>query len=182
MESVLGAGEEIRTLNFLLGKPTVDRFISFLKARKWLTVSVIIWLHEALYRFLKSVTMTVPVNTVSKKHIITLLGEYKDKRWRRHGLYRALETFFKWESAEYRFDNPMFRIAAPKTPHVILHTIIPQDAERLIQSATDGRNKAINALLPDSGLRRTELANIDVADLDMVHRRIKVFGKGNKSG
>ena len=59
--------------------------------------------------------MTVPANNVTKEHIIGLLAEYEDKPWRRHGLYRALSTYFKWASAECGFDNPMVTISAPQT-------------------------------------------------------------------
>jgi len=126
--------------------------------------------------------VTIPVNKVSKEHIIGLLAEYEDKPWRRHGLYRALNTFFKWASAEYGFENPMVSITAPKTPDVMLYTITPQNTERLIEAASDSRTKAIIALLADSGVRRTEMANIEVGDLDLEHNRIKVSGKGNKEG
>ena len=179
-DTFVGAGEEIRTLDFLLGKRPIDTFISFRKATKGLTASGEKWLREGLYRFLEFVT--VPVNTVSKEHIIGLLAEYEDKPWRRHGLYRALKTFFKWASVEYDFANPMVSIPAPKTPDVILHTMTPNDTEKLIEAATDSRTKAIIALLADSGVRRTEMANIEVSDLDLAIKRIKVMGKGNKEG
>lgn len=164
----------------MLGKPAVDTFIRFRKATKGLTASGESWLREGLYRFLKSVTTSV--NRVSKEDIVGLLSEYEDKPWRRHGLYRALKTFFKWASAEYGFENPMISIPSPKTPDVILHTMTPQDTERLIETANDTKTKAIIALLADSGVRRTEMANIEVADLDLQHRRIKVLGKGGKEG
>ena len=177
---LFGAGDEIRTHDFLLGKPSVDTFINFRKATKGLTVSGEKWLREALYRFLKSVT--IPVNTVTKEHIIGLLAEYEDKPWRRHGLYRALNSFFKWASAEFGFDNPMLSIPAPKTPDVILHTMTPENTEQLIKASSDSRTKAIVALLADSGVRRTEMSNIGLEDLDLENNRIKVSGKGDKEG
>jgi len=155
---MFGADDEIRTHEFSLGKHPVDTFVNARKATKGLTASGGKWLRESLYRFLKSVT--VPVNNVTKEHIIGLLAEYEDKPWRRHGLYRALSTYFKWASAECGFDNPMVTISAPQTPDVILHTMSPENTERMIEASRDSRTKAIIALLADFGVRCTEMANI----------------------
>jgi integrase len=123
-----------------------------------------------------------PVNEVTKEHLIRFLSRYEGKPWRRHGLYRALKTFFKWACLEYHFENPMAGIAAPKTPDLVLHTITPGDVGRLIEAAGNLRNKTMIALLADSGVRRSELAGIQVANVDLDRCRIKVAGKGGKEG
>jgi len=76
----------------------------------------------------------------------------------------------------------MTGIPAPKLPDVVLHTTTPADVDRLIQEANTSRDKAIIALLADSGARRSELASIEITDIDLENYRIKVLGKGNKEG
>jgi len=44
------------------------------------------------------------------------------------------------------------------------------------------RNKAMLLLFIDSGLRRAEMANLRLSDLDLESRRVRVIGKGNKVG
>jgi integrase len=44
------------------------------------------------------------------------------------------------------------------------------------------RNRAMLLLFIDSGLRRAELANVRLGDLDLESRRVRVVGKGNKVG
>jgi site-specific recombinase XerD len=44
------------------------------------------------------------------------------------------------------------------------------------------RNKAMLLLFIDSGLRRAEMANLRLSDLDLEDRRVRVLGKGNKIG
>ena len=44
------------------------------------------------------------------------------------------------------------------------------------------RNKAMLLLFVDSGLRRGEMANIRLSDLDLEGRRVRILGKGNKQG
>ena len=153
-------------------------FVNTRKATKGLTPSGEKWLIEALHTFSKAIPN--PVNEVTKEHLINFMGDYQDKPWRRHGLYRALKTFFKWVSTEYGFDNPMASIAPPKTPDPVLHTITPDDVDRLIAATDSCRNKAIIALLADSGVRRSELAAIRLSDVELDRHRIKVSGKGGK--
>ena len=155
-------------------------FVNTRKATKGLTPSGEKWLIEALLTFSKAIPN--PVDEVTKEHVINFMANYQDKPWRRHGLYRALKTFFRWASSEYGFDNPMASIAAPKTPDVILHTITPDDVGRLIAATENFRNKAIIAFLADSGVRRSELACIQLSDVELDRNRIKVSGKGGKGG
>ena len=44
------------------------------------------------------------------------------------------------------------------------------------------RNKAMLLLFIDSGLRRAEMVNLSLSDLDLDSRRVRVLGKGNKIG
>jgi len=44
------------------------------------------------------------------------------------------------------------------------------------------RNQGMLLLFVDSGLRRAELANLRLSDLDLESRRVQVLGKGNKIG
>jgi integrase/recombinase XerC len=158
----------------------METFITFKKATKGLTASGEKWLRVSLGPFLT--WLPVPVEATTKSHIIAFLGQYQDRPWRRHSFYRAFKTFYKWAAEEYHFITPMIGIPAPKTPDVVLHTTTPADVERLIEAVDNARGKALIALLADSGARRTELADIEVVDLDLARCRIKVMGKGNKEG
>ncbi|GAJ12216.1 unnamed protein product, partial [marine sediment metagenome] len=44
------------------------------------------------------------------------------------------------------------------------------------------RNKAMLLLFVDSGLRRAEMVNLRLSDLDLDSKRVRVIGKGNKIG
>ena len=91
-------------------------------------------------------------------------------------------------SITYEMPNPFIDrfgnliIAPPKTPNKVLYTITPDVVGTLIAAASCLRDKAMVSLLADSGVRRSEIASIDVTDLDLERRRIKVLGKGGKEG
>ena len=63
-----------------------------------------------------------------------------------------------------------------------MYTISPVSVKALIEATDSLRDKALIALLADSGARRSEIANITVQELDLENRRIKVAGKGGKEG
>ena len=113
---------------------------------------------------------------------------YDAKPWRKHSFYRALRSFWKWVSINHEQPNPFIDrfgnlvIDAPKTPNDILYTITPDTVKLLIAAVCTTRDKAIISLLADSGVRRGELTSIQVRDVDLERRRIKVQGKGGKEG
>jgi len=106
----------------------------------------------------------------------------------KHAYYRALSVFYNWlYSPMSGFnlstkDNPITFVEAPKRPRFILPSLSAEEVESLINRAHGIRDKAIIALLVESGLRVTELTNIHENDIDWDSRIIKVMGKGNKEG
>jgi integrase/recombinase XerC len=106
----------------------------------------------------------------------------------KHAYYRALRAFYNWlysRKSSYDLnaqDNPMLLVESPKVERKILPSLTPEQLDHLIDQAECTRDKAIISLFADSGLRLSELANIDLANIDWQHRLIKVTCKGNKEG
>ncbi len=73
-------------------------------------------------------------------------------------------------------------VEALKVGKRILPSLIPEQLDYLIEQADNLRDKAIISLFADSGLRLSELANINPNNIDWQHRLIKVICKGNKEG
>ena len=106
----------------------------------------------------------------------------------KHAYFRAMRAFYNWlYSPKSGFDlkhreNPMTWVEAPKVPKVILPSLSKEQVELLIEKTHDTRGKAIIALLTESGLRLSELAYIEMCDIDWQNRIIKTVGKCNKEG
>ena len=81
--------------------------------------------------------------------------------------------------------NPAADIRAPKAGKRLPKTLdVDQVASLLARKPTDplsSRDLAILELLYSSGLRLAELAGLDVADLDLADRTVRVLGKGSKT-
>jgi integrase/recombinase XerC len=98
----------------------------------------------------------------------------------------ALRGFFNYLIRERAMDaNPAADIRAPKAPKRLPKTLdVDQVASLLERRAPDPlsrRDLAIMELLYSSGLRLAELAGLDVTDLDLADRTVRVTGKGSKT-
>jgi integrase/recombinase XerC len=98
----------------------------------------------------------------------------------------ALRGFFNYLIREKVIDsNPAADIRAPKAARRLPKTLdVDQVATLLNLPAKDAlarRDLAMLELLYSSGLRLSELAGLDVADLDLADRTVRVLGKGAKT-
>ncbi len=98
----------------------------------------------------------------------------------------ALRSFFNYLLRENALrTNPAFDVAAPKAKKRLPNTIDADQMARLLSFRTDEhlgiRDKAIMELFYSSGLRLSELAGLDVPDIDLADRTVRVLGKGSKT-
>lgn len=94
--------------------------------------------------------------------------------------FSYLQAFFKWlVLQDLRTDNPMLKLAAPKTPQRSPRPVTDSGLQRLI--ALDGvhrRTKVMILLAALAGLRVSEIAKVRGEDID--GDRIYITGKGGK--
>ncbi len=81
--------------------------------------------------------------------------------------------------------NPAQGVRAPKSPRRLPQTLDADQMARLLELPAGGgliaRDRALMELLYSSGLRLAELVGLDVGDLDLKDRTVRVLGKGRKS-
>lgn len=81
--------------------------------------------------------------------------------------------------------NPAVDVTAPKAKKRLPATIDVDQMARLLSFRTDEemsvRDKAIMELFYSSGLRLSELVGLDVLDIDLADRTVRVLGKGSKA-
>ncbi|WP_376797250.1 tyrosine-type recombinase/integrase [Thermogemmatispora sp.] len=97
-----------------------------------------------------------------------------------------IKAFFRWCHEERLLDSdPSGRLRKPKLEKRVKLTLRPEQVEALLGacdvSTRDGlRDYAIVAVLLDTGIRVSELVGLELSDLDLRHRCLKVRGKGRK--
>lgn len=100
--------------------------------------------------------------------------------------FRALRVFWGWAVEEGEVEtSPMARMKQPIVPLEPPAVLTETDIRRLL-AACEGkdyqarRDMALVRLLVDTGMRRSELAYLRVADVDLVDQTAHVMGKGRK--
>ena len=98
----------------------------------------------------------------------------------------ALRSFFKYLMREGRVEaNPARGVATPKRENHLPSVMQPSDVASLMEqpdldAPLGMRDRAWLELLYASGLRISELVAIDLDDIDLRARLVKVHGKGSK--
>lgn len=100
--------------------------------------------------------------------------------------YQRLKAFLNWLVNEEHIEkNPMRNIKPPRLPKRIVRPFSEEDIRNLLLLCSgnrflDLRNRAIILLFLDTGLRLSELAGIQLVDIDFDRETIPVMGKGAK--
>ena len=144
----------------------IERLCSFL-VQNSIEVSPIKITEETVQQFIYSVSKEV--NARSQARMIS-----------------GLKSFFSYLIFEdYRNDNPLELLEAPRIGRKLPDTLAIQDIDNLIAaidlSSNEGeRNRAMLETLYGCGLRVSELVNLKISDLFFEEGFIKITGKGNK--
>ena len=107
--------------------------------------------------------------------------------------FSALRSFYQFLTARKRLrHNPVREVQLPKIEKKLPLVLTRQQVEELLTAPTRETKKrsapvwmplrdvAIMELFYSSGLRLSELAALDVADVDLYTESLRVFGKGRK--
>lgn len=92
-----------------------------------------------------------------------------------------LMSFFKWlQAEEIIIRNPMDRIGVVKAEKKVIETLSDEECEMIRCACDNERDLAIIDLLSGSGMRVSELTNLNIQDVDFEKGEVIVFGKGAK--
>ncbi|MDR0795884.1 MAG: tyrosine-type recombinase/integrase [Tannerella sp.] len=99
----------------------------------------------------------------------------------------SLKSYFKYLIKQGEMvNNPMRLVTGPKTSRVLPYFVKAKEMGRLLDSDAFGddfegvRDRLILEMLYETGIRRSELLHIKLADVDFELQLIKVTGKRNK--
>jgi integrase/recombinase XerC len=98
----------------------------------------------------------------------------------------AVRSFYQYLQREgCAAHNPAHEVRAPRGKRPLPATLDADQMGRLlafsVHDAISSRDKAIMELLYSSGLRVSELVGLDLSQLDLLDRTVRVIGKGNKT-
>ena len=160
----------------------IDKFIA--SRREGLSIRTI----EDTYRCYLNLSREVIGFDVTGQDVQRFLATRQCSNGGRRAYHCVLRNFYNWlYSHKSGFnlnaqDNPMLCVETPKVEKRVLPSLTQEELDYVIEQAKCVRDKAIISLFADSGLRLTELANINPQNIDCQRRVIKVKCKGNREG
>ena len=143
---------------------------------------------EQFVRFLERKGMPTDPTKITREYVESFIAELLEK-WKpatANNRYRGLQRYFKWlvDEGEIK-ESPMVKMKPPRIPEQP-PDVLTDDQIKALFKACDGReyvdrrDTAIIRLLLDCGLRRSELANLTLDDLDLDNQTVTVVGKGSR--
>lgn len=132
-----------------------------------------------------------PLSEVNTASIRSYLASLKDRGLKKTTVaihHRVLQALFNWLVEEgYLKRAPTDRISSPRTPKKFPYVLDDQQVSTLLNLAkakskswVGYRNYTIVVTFLDVGLRLNELINLELGDLSIPNRSLKVHGKGAK--
>ncbi len=166
----------------------VDEFLNYLEYEKNFSKHTIINYRKDLdnfYSYLKEKN----IKDVDVDFIRGYLKELYDKKYSPSSISRkvsSLKSYFKYLEAENQIkNNPMTLISNPKKQKKLPNFLNYNDLEKLLntpdQDTEEGiRDLLILEVLYSTGIRVSELVNIEIKNINFIENKILVLGKGNK--
>lgn len=168
-------------------------FLQYLTHEKRFSKHTIKAYEKDLDQFLEYVQEECGLPTVAeashhhiRSFIVHLIGEGRQARTVNRKL-STLKAYFRFMVKRgYLNADPTLKVSAPKLPKRLPAAIQQEALQRLFTEIAFGvdyqgqRDKMILELLYATGMRRSELIQLSVADVDLAKRQLLVRGKGSK--
>ena len=142
-----------------------------------------------LFEYLAESAPDISLANINRWHVESYLLQVRNKGNSPAYLksnFVILRTFFKWCLQENLIQiHPMRNMNPPKLPKVAKPFLSEEQRDQLLSICPPtlfigARNAAVVWLLWTTGMRLSEMANLQLKDLDWNSGKIKVFGKGSR--
>lgn len=144
---------------------------------------------ERFADFLDASGMPTAADAIHREHVEAFIAHLLErfKPATASNRYRALQSFFGWLVEEGEITvSPMRNMHPPIVPETPVAVVDEDSLKRLLKLVDKGRDfdsrrdAAILRLFIDTGMRRQELARLNLADLDLEQNVALVLGKGRR--
>jgi len=178
-------------------QPQIHQFLQYLRFEKRSSPNTVISYQndlEQFFAFLASQFDAPPVTAITAAFVRSWLAELKGDKLTGKSINRkisSLKSFFKFMVKQGVIQQtPMTVIVSPKTSKRLpafvadkdIKTLFDDDGtKKLFEDTWEGKmEKLILLLFYSTGMRLSELVNLQEGQLDVHNSHIKVLGKGNK--
>ncbi len=176
--------------------PYVDRFLDYLQLEKNVSVHTLESYQRDLFQgidffshSLRKKDFELQPGDISYQLIRAYLAKLHREKLARSSINRKLagwRSFYKYLSREELIkDNPFSRISYLRLEKRLPSFLFEDECKALVEAPSRNsplglRDRALLETLYASGMRVSELVNLNLSDLDLASRYLKLMGKGNK--
>ena len=166
-----------------------ENFLNYLRVEKNYSENTIINYDVDLQQFISLCREETDIKNLSGVNIREFVVELTLKKYGKATIERKLATlksFFSYLKNEEIIDiNPADNITFPKKDRKLPRFLEAEEIDKFFDAILgeeiyDKRDRAILETLYSTGIRVSELADLDINDVDKVNNLIKVLGKGSK--
>lgn len=178
--------EDIENSLYKKIKPVLDDFSIFLIIDKKYSENTKISYIEDIEKCL--LFLKIEPNKITDDDIFTYLKSLDKDNMSNKSIARnisSLKTFYKYMNITNKMNyNPMDKIVLPKIPKSLPNILSLEEIDLLLNidilDAYSARNKAMLELMYGSGLRVSELVDLNINDVNLDDDLVRMVGKGNK--
>lgn len=124
---------------------------------------------------------------ISYNNLLDYLKYLDDNKYEVSSVARkivSIKAFHKYLSENYKVIDISTKINTPKFYRKLPNILTIEEVDNLLDinldTPFDYRNKAMLELMYSSGLRVSELINLELSDMDLNNNYVRCFGKGSK--
>ena len=178
----------------------VDKFFTYMRAGRDASPYTIRTYHNALvgnlkrgkekgfFQFLmmKNINSLEAVNRQTMRDYMFWLMQQGVARASIANKLSAIRSFYRYmQREEIIKENPLEKVSSPKLDRRLPNLLTPGETKRLLEAPdtakpTGQRDRAIIEILYASGIRVSEIVNLNLGQIDLDNKEIRVIGKGQK--
>jgi site-specific recombinase XerD len=180
LKALLKRSGMVKTKSMPLSK-AIEGFLLSCQARR-LSTHTIDDYRRTLAKFLKH-TGDMPIHLVGTSQISAFLGAQTVGKKTLLNYHIGLSALWTWAIKEEYVEKHVVRMVdKPKPSKIVIQPFTETEIRALLQAIryAPDRNRALILLLMDTGARASEVCGLQKGDIDLVNKRIKVRGKGDK--
>ncbi len=171
----------------------VENFLQYLQSEKRYSKHTITAYGEDLKQFFIFIKLTfddLSIDQIVHQHVRSWLVELVNNKLEAKSINRkisSLKSFYKYLLAQNLVEkNPLQKIISPKNAKRLPMFVDEKSMNHLLDDVqftnnfSGLRDKLTLEMLYNCGLRRSELINLEIKNVNLNRLQIKVLGKGNK--
>lgn len=135
------------------------------------------YMKDFVHHFKGKVLETLTTNDINR-YIISLQEEYNISASQQNQRINAVKFYYE---KVLKRDKTFYELERPRKKNPLPKVLSKQEVKRIIDSCTNIKHKCIISLLYSTGIRRGELLNLKIEDVNSDRMQIRIEGaKGNK--